>query len=455
MSPAALPSFRFSSLFKPQPPQQPALLSAEGFTPSSRSFLQGNAVAVARGLCRMRWLRLNQVPVAERAAALRVQAMTWQPFDDTARLLLLQEDEGLMVAWDQGHADTQLRAAGIDPARVRCLPETLLREPLPEGVHLLQGAAGFEAQCWQGQAQLRASRWWAQQPTAVELEQWLRALPSSLAAAQLPEWHEVPRWRARPWGQHVSDGGHATATGSDARLLWWAGGAFALASGLVGAQIVGAERAVSQLRADNAALRADMAPVLQQRERALSQAAEAERWAAWLQAPLPIELIQQLHETLGRLNVQLRDMELRGQTLRLGLMPPPQVPRAELLKALQTGGWFTTVTETRAENQRDLLWLELQVRGATPPSLVAEQAPPALLPATEGAPARAPTGQPEAQGKGANPPVSTAPVQVPAPAPQANAKARPAGPSQVAPKPIGPAASAGEFPPSSVFDAIK
>ncbi len=412
-------------------------------------------VAVARGLCRMRWVRLSQVPVAERAAALRVQAMTWQPFDDTARLLLLQGDEGLVMAWDRGYAETLLRASGIDPAKASCMPETLLREPLPEGVYLLHGAAGFEAQCWQGQAQLRASRWWAQQPSEAELEQWLRALPAPLAATQLPHWHDMPRWRARPWGQRVSDGAQGTTTGSEARLLWWAGGAFALAAGLVGAQIVGAERAVSKLRAENASLRTDMAPVLQQRERALSQAAEVERWAAWLNAPLPIELIQQLHETLGRLNVQLRDMELRGQTLRLGLMPPPQVPRAELLKALQTGGWFTTVTETRVENQRDLLWLELQVRGTTPPSNVAEPATPAPVPATDNAPVRAPTGQPAAQAQGVNTPFSSTPVQVPAPPPPANANARAPGPSQVAPKPIGPAASAGEFPPSSVFDAIK
>ncbi|MFN7695255.1 MAG: hypothetical protein ACK5O3_14565 [Burkholderiales bacterium] len=412
----------------------------------------------------MRWVRLSQVPAAERTAALRVQAMTWQPFEDTARVLLLQGEEGLVVAWDQQQAEAALRAAGLDPARVRCIPETLLREPQSEGLHLLDGADGFEAQCWQGPCALRASRWWAERPTAAELEQWARALPIGFAGNPLPQWVSAPAWRKRPWGQLVGQSGMGANAGSEARLLWWVGGAFALAAGLVGAQVVGAERAVAQLRADNAALRASMDPILKQRERALAQAAEAERWAQWLNAPLPIELIQQLHDSLGRLGVQLREMELRGQSLRLGLLLPPQVPRADLLKALQTSGWFTQVTEARVDNQRDLLWLELMVRGAIAPSLAQAEPPPEssrakTLPSASPAQGTGPAPNATAPVAATAATATAAPAQAALPParalPAGPGPARAAGPSQVAPKPIGPAASAGEFPPSSVFDAIK
>jgi hypothetical protein len=392
-------------------------------------------VAVARSACRLKWVRLSTVPPAERADALRVQALAWRPFDDCAQALVLQGDTGLVAAWDRAAATAQLSAAGLDPQRCRLVPEPLLRKPADDGLHLLQAVEGFEAQQW-SEGQLRASRWWAQMPSEADWQDFLRSLPGEQRQHERPAAAEQP-WLKRPWADLLPG---AESAGDDrrreARLVWLAAAAFALAAGFAAAQTFIVERAISAQRATNDELRQRLEPVLRQRERALAQAAQAEVWAAWLRAPLPVELIQHLHDTLARRQVMLKEFELNSRKLRLGLQPPAALPRAELLKALSAGGWFTELAEARTEGAREGLWLEAKLSGPELPAAPSAPVPPTL--AAEPAPGPAPA----------------APVFAPAP----NAPAPVAQPVRPAPPPPRQAqrpASDTDMPPASVFDAIK
>lgn len=396
---------------------------------------------LARSRCRLHWLRLAQVPAAERAAALQVQALAWQPFEDCARVLLLQGENGLVIGWDRAAAEADLRAAGLDPQRHPLTPETLLRAQQANGLHLLRMAEGCEAQQWQD-GRLQASRWWPQPPTEADWIQFLRSLPGQDAQQALPAVAEAPVWQARPWQTPLpSADGALQAREREHRLVGLGALAFALAAGFVGAQTLQVERAVHQQQQANQALRAQLEPVLKQRERALGQAAEAAQWAAWLRAPLPLDLLQHLHELLGKRQVLLREFELRGDTLRLGLQAPVALPRAELIRALQSGHWLGGVTEVRGESARDLLWLEAKLRGTEPAAAAAAPVAPPPAPTLAVAPAVAPA---------VASPTPAPAAQAAAPGAQAAAPARP--PASSPPRARTPL---DDMPPASVFDAIK
>lgn len=404
-----------------------------------RRWFNASRTVVARSLCRLHWVRLAQVPLAERTAALQVQAQAWQPFDDCARCLVLQGEWGCVIAWDRAVAERALLAAGLDAAHHPLIPETLMRPPQADGTSLLQGAEGFEAQHWQA-GQLLASRWWPHLPSEADWIQFLRSLPGQHEPHALPQEPVPLAWLSRPWIQPLSSPeGDQQSRARERGLVWLGAAALSLGAGFVAAQLVQVERAVAEQEAANTALREQLEPVLKQRERAVLQAAAAEPWQAWLTAPLPVDLIQYLNDLLARRQVLVREFELRGQTLRLGLEAPAKLPRAELLKALQSGGWLGSLNELRGQPGRDLIWFEAQLLGPERPVQVTAAPDPLEAVATHTTPLApaAAMARPEQ--------ARAAPQGPAAPSPPAVAASRPA-----------PRKGALEdLPPASVFDAIK
>jgi hypothetical protein len=225
--------------------------------------------------------------------------------------------------------------------------------------------------------------------------------------------------------------------------------------------------------ASNADQRARLGPVLAERDAALQRSAEAGQWAQWLiPTVLPVELFEALHEALAKRQVVVKELDWRGDKLRMGLQVPAALPRSELLKGVQSVRQFANPTEVRVESGRDLLWLDVDLRTAMPggapagaqaatASSNAGAAPRADTAAAPSGPAAAITTAPT---PAALPPTPPAPVVAarPAPAPgstkpnapaTAPAEARPQFRSN--PKPIAMAASGEDFPPQSVFDAVK
>lgn len=322
-----------------------------------------HSVLLARSRCRLKWFRLASVPAGERMAALQMQAQSWQPFDESSCLYSVVGDEGVILAWDAAAASALLRQAELDPERTQLIPETLLRKPDEDGVHLIACIEGVEGQVWR-EGLLRSSRWWPSMPSAEEWALFLHA--SACAAAPLPEPARLP-WLGKPW-LAMQRLGEAQAAGAEARIVAIGALALALCAGFVGRQAFDVWQQVNEREQAIAQLRESGAGLADARDMALAKATQAQQWLHLLSEAQPIEVIVELHQTLGKTGVQIKEFELAGGKMKLGLQLGPQTQRADVVRMLQSGGWFVGVAETRTENAQGLMHVELSLDGLRPPA---------------------------------------------------------------------------------------
>ncbi len=329
---------------------------------------------LARGLYRVRVFALSDVPAKDRRAALRNLVRAWAPFDAGEYRIGLHGDQGLAWAWDSQQIEDMLRAGGADLA-AELMPEGLLRSPMiANGCRLLSCLEGLEAQVWMGGLPV-ASRWWPQLPSASDWAGFIRNMP---AAAQmptaLPMLSDVP-WQNKPW---LDCQGLDTAASSGSRLEWLV--ASAAACSLVALTAGEASEAwalqqqIEARKAEIEQIRSSAAPVFAQRDRALLAAAEGQALSQAMAAAQPIEVMRHLAEVLPAKGVTLREFELAGDLLRLGVALGPEVQRSAVVKDLQSGGWLTGVTELRESAGRTWVSFEMRLKGLTPPLVVPKPA---------------------------------------------------------------------------------
>ena len=428
-------------------PRPQAVLRLDGFDAlPPPSWWAQTTVVIARSRSRLRWFRLTGLPAAERLAALRLQAEAWRPFENTAARLVLSGEEGLAIAWDAAAVQQQLLANSMAPERCQFIPETLLQPVGTEGLRLQCCAEGFEAQSWRD-GFLRASRWWANPLTAQDWQEFVHASGAGMDAGGMPPQPQQPALAPSAWIKHYPL--HAAAEGAESaeqRLVFVGALALTLVGGVLAHQLWDARQQGQSLARQIADVKSATAPVLSARDATMAVVDDVEKIAAWFALPLPVDVIGHLHDMLGRSGVLIKDLDLEGSKLRLGLQLAPNATRAGIVKDLQAGGWFTDVTEVRADNARGLLTMEMRIVGLRPPAAVDAgvapvtevAAPMRTAPAAVAAPApvQAPTAAP--------------PRAVPAP----TASTRQPPPPQGQPKPIVAKPDANGLPPPDVFNAI-
>lgn len=376
------PAQRFHSLLRllqAGHPSRRALLLGDRYESAAARAFGAQVVVLARSRCRIKWFRLNTVPVAERLAALRMQALAWRPFDNCAFALALRGDSGMALAWDDERARQNLLDAGCEPLRCRLVPEPMLRQAGSDGARLLRCTEGFEGQVWRG-GWLCASRWWPAAPDAQEWRLFLHAgagtvsdLPqgefSALQKGIHPAAEQAP-WLNKPWAALQGMAGDTgQISGIENRVVGIGALALLVCAGAAGRQAWDVDQGIGQRRQEIAALRESAGVVLASRDQALAKAALARQMATWLAEPLPIEVIVHLHDVLGRSGVQLKEMDLSGSKLRIGLQLSPQASRAAIVRDLQAGNWFKNVAEVRSEGAGGLVVLEMVLDGLRPPPL--------------------------------------------------------------------------------------
>lgn len=342
---------------------------------------------VARSRCRLKWFSLANVPAAERRAALRMQAEAWAPFQSSQYQLAVSGNEGLALAWDRADAEAMLAAAGLEPERCILLPETLLRRPDGDGVVLIECVEGVEAQVWRD-GMLRASRWWATQPDTQEWMLFLHSVGASVADPSLLRSPQSLPWLDQPWiRMDDAGGGPSGVTGAEGRLVKMLTMAAVFAAAFVGHQLLDNWMLARAKEQAIAAVRETSGQALADRDKAILRATQLQQWAHWFEEPLPIEVISQLHERLAQSSVQIREMDLNGTRLSLGLLLSPNTQRSDIVRRLQ-GGWFKDVAESRTENSRGLMLIDLTLDGVRAPAKPEPAAKTASGPAASGAPSQ-------------------------------------------------------------------
>lgn len=326
-------------------------------------------MVLARSRCRFKWFRLNTLAPAERLDALRVQARAWRPFDDSAYLLSLRGETGLAVAWDRLGAQRDLEVAGRDAARCRLLPEPLLRETAPDGAHLVRCFSGLEGQIWR-EGWLWSSRWWPAPPSGHDWRLFLHASASStedFSQAEPPTPLELARTDKPCLVLQGIDGRSAQARGFEGRLLAVSGLVLVACAAALSRQAWDLHQSIERSEAAIVSLRQSAAAVLASRDQALAKAAQAQQISAWLTEILPIEVLVHLQEVIGKSGTQIKEMDLIGSKLRLGLQLSAQATRAGVVKDLQAGGWFKGIAEVRGDASRNLVVMEMVIDGLRPP----------------------------------------------------------------------------------------
>jgi hypothetical protein len=358
--------FPWQSAPLPGPESRPCVLRAGVRQPASAG--RGQPWLIARSLCRFRHFDLASVPVRDRRAVLRNLLLAWSPFDSCDFQVVLQADSALAYAWDAAVV------GALAPDSVQKWPESMLRPAaVADGLRLLECLEGFELQCWQS-GRLIASRWWAELPSSAQLSEALRSFEGGAAvaarAAPPPTQAEQAAWLHRPWAEILSLEGLASTTSRAERLA--AGVALVCLAGLSGGQAQGlysAYQARSAAEAELASAKLAAAPVLSARDRALAQARELDALVKQLSAAQPLEVLAHLQRLLPLKGAVLKDFDLSGDKLRLGLELSPDVQRSALVKELQAGGWFADVVEQREVAGRNWVSFEMRLKSVVPPLL--------------------------------------------------------------------------------------
>ena len=319
---------------------------------------------LARSLYRVRCFDLAAVPPAERRAALRHLAIAWAPFDEADYRLAQSNDRGWVWAWSRRQVEDLLSEAGAESS-AEILPEGLFRPAMDsDGLRMIRCVDGVELEVWR-RGDLALSRWWSQAPDAAEWDVLLRGAPSVLALPRLPPDLSEVRWLSRPQlDSHPLD-----STG--ARWSRWEGAVLvpvvlllAVLTGRQAGAMFNVHRSIAAKESEINRVRKEAQPVLQARDRALLALTKLQSLAVELDSPKPIEVLAHLARVLPTKGVALRDLELNGLTLRLGLALDPEIQRSAVVKDLQSGGWLHDVRELGDAPGRGWVNFEMQLAGA-------------------------------------------------------------------------------------------
>src|ERR1700691_2888765 len=122
---------------------------------------------LARALVHYKSFTLSDIPQNQRVSALRMRIRQWTPFSSFGSCVVIERDTAMVWVWNKTRIEEALETAGLQPSRVKIIPETLIVPRIESGLRLISTMEGTEAQAWTSFT-LVASRWWPAPPTTDE-----------------------------------------------------------------------------------------------------------------------------------------------------------------------------------------------------------------------------------------------------------------------------------------------
>ncbi len=313
---------------------------------------------ISRGVIRHRAFDLSELPEADRLGALRAQLAAWEPLPDAQYLISWQGAVAQAFAIEKHRLD---EVAVKSPA---WLPETLAREAYSQGVRMVQALDGFEGQAWKAGV-LRVTRWWATRPSAQEWSLFLRQAGWAGSASTAPEL-ESPNWQ-KPGRLPVSADQLGQVGQGNERVLVGVLALVLIGFGAMSARALwDSFEARRQAQLALAELKVGVAPVLAARDKALASADQSAALISLLQAPRPLEVLEELLRLLPSTGL-IREADIQGMEVRVVLDLPADVSRSKVIAGLEAGGWFTQVSEARDGQPRAGLDLQMKLSSVSPP----------------------------------------------------------------------------------------
>jgi hypothetical protein len=338
-------------------PDEEAQLTGSGLRIPPRWPRRARRVLVARPLMVYRYIDLEGVPRTRRAAAVHAQLKAWSPFgegdeDNTYRVWEFARGAGVF-AWDAARMRERLRAGGgaAVQRRLELVPETAFVAPPPsgQGLRLIRGIEGFEAQQWRG-GSLVATRAFEQRPDEAEWTNFQRGVGvaaqdmRTLSQAQVERtpWAEPP---ARSLTSPEALEGRARLRERAAVMVTSL--ALMFATAWVARQhwdiLQHRHRLTEELSRSEHAAQANR----EVRDRALALRQQVDTLAKALSRPSPLVVLDHLMTHLPATGTEIQDLTLDGSELHVVLKTPAGVGREALVKSLESGGLLGDVREAR------------------------------------------------------------------------------------------------------------
>ena len=279
---------------------------------------------VPRGLCSFRRIRLAGAGANASRNALKAAHLK-------SRQEALPSEDGSLIVADKGQAvldKTSAPMAGVwgfakpNEHKGRYLPESLAQQPMVDGLRLVEGLSGYEAQIWIDK-NLAASRWWPSMPSPAQWDVFIRSAQESLG----PIGTVMPAPAPVPWRRDLS----ALALGREQVSEWLspvnlgAITATLLACGyaFIGAQYVRESMTLRDSEAKIANLSEETKLILSHQRRAMANMRYVDRYAVLGRNDTVLRglgefatVLGQTDMTIERVNIRLGqiDARLRGET---------------------------------------------------------------------------------------------------------------------------------------------
>lgn len=302
---------------------------------------------VPRGLCSFRRIRLAGVGAQANRNALKAAHLK-------SRQEALPSEDGSLIIADKGDAvlaRTSAPMAGIwgfakSPAhKGRYLPESLAVEPLDNGLRLVEGLSGYDAQIWIDK-NLVASRWWPTLPSAPSWDAFIRAASETLG----PIDNAMPAPAAVAWRRDLS----ALSFEAEQLQNWFSplnlgiATATLLACGYsyIGAQYIREAITLRSAETQIAALSEDTKIILSQQRRAMANMRYANQYGALGGNDTVLHGLGGFATVLGQTDISIERMTIRLGQIEMRLKGDTEISVPDVVSLLEADPALEAVNVT-------------------------------------------------------------------------------------------------------------
>jgi hypothetical protein len=291
---------------------------------------------------------LSALPRSSRAQALDLQLRQWVPYAQPGYRALWANGIATVFCWDTPFVQAAMAEQGLNAARTRILPETMLRSPGTDDIRLVECLQGYEGQIWQ-EGQLLATRYWRQRPDNPSWFLFQRDLSDdhSRMLPQVPTATTLPLLD-KPWKARHQTNALAWDVWRNEKWLYFAIMLVALPvitwhlSQLAG--YIATNQALEQTLQD---VQVQVAPFAQARGKALTAIVASQRLLDLDPYPSQLQLMAWMAENLLKKGDQLSEWDYQqGGKLRITLDTAIESKATALVEILNKAAWFQDIRAT-------------------------------------------------------------------------------------------------------------
>lgn len=300
---------------------------------------------VPRGLCSFRRVRLAGAGANANRNALKAAHLK-------SRQEALPHEDGSLIIADKGEAILEQTIApmasiwGFSKSQShtgRYLPESLAQDPMTDGVRLVKGLSGYEAQIW-ADKNLAASRWWPTRPSAAAWDVFIRSVQENLNGAS----RDMPEPVTVPWRRDLS----VLSAEREQLQNWFSAGNLAsatatlLACGFayIGAQYVRESITLRTAQSEIADLSDETKLILSQQRRALANMRYSQKYSKLGRNDNVLEGLSALSSVLGQTDLAIERFNIRLGQIEARLTGKSEISVPDVVALLEASNALENVS---------------------------------------------------------------------------------------------------------------